>query len=126
MTDSDTTPIACSLGGGELRERLVRIAALGARSLISHRANGGTHVLRFRGGAETRGELEEIVAAEAGCCPFLELSIDSRDSDLVLSISAPRDAEPAAKALALAFGSASDIDHSGVGESRKRARRPAP
>ncbi len=112
---ADREPIACTLGERDLRQRLEAIAALGAESLIGYESEEGIHSLRFRRTDGTRRRLEQIVSAEAKCCSFLNLSIEEPGKDLVLSISAPAAGEPTAKALALAFRDASDIDHTGVG-----------
>lgn len=101
MTDPD--PVACSLGAGALEERLAAIAEIGAESLISRRAESGRHLLCFRADAATRRRLEEIVAAEAKCCSFLELSLEQEGDELVLSITAPRQAQALADGLAGAF-----------------------
>lgn len=101
-----STPIACSLGGGELEQRLAAIAKIGADSLISHKLEEGRHRLRFRAGPATQKQLEEIVAAEEKCCSFLDLSLAEEGEDLVLSIAAPRDAQAFANHLAGAFGEA--------------------
>jgi hypothetical protein len=100
---TDPQPIACSLGTNQLGQRLDEIAVLGAEGLLGHDLRGGTHALRFRRDDRTRHQLEEIVAAEARCCPFLDLSISERDDDLVLAIAAPEGGEQLAEALALAF-----------------------
>jgi hypothetical protein len=63
------------LDRGELKLRLAAIGAVGAASLISHELVGDRHLLRFRAGATVRRQLEEIVAAEAACCSFLDLSL---------------------------------------------------
>ena len=101
------TPIACSLGASDLRQRLDEIAEVGADSLIERGTDGGCHQLRFRSGADTRRRLEAIVAAEAKCCSFLELSLEERGGELVLSVSAPQDGQPIADELAAAFDRAS-------------------
>lgn len=101
---NDEVPIVCSLDGGELAERLASIAKVGASSLISDRVEGGGRVLRFRKGPATRCRLEDIVAAEAECCSFLELALRERGDELVLSISAPGDGRAVADQLADAFG----------------------
>jgi hypothetical protein len=103
QSESADEPLACALGADELGARLESIASLGSESLVSHEAKEGCHLLRFRDGAEARRRLEEIVAAESECCPFLELSLVELDDLLVLSISAPRDAQPVADELAAAF-----------------------
>lgn len=96
-------PVACSLGAGELEQRLAEIAEIGAGSLISREAGGDSQLLRFRADADTRRRLEEIIAAEAACCAFLDLQLSERDGELVLSIAAPGDAQALADGLAEAF-----------------------
>jgi hypothetical protein len=86
---TEETPIACSLGPSDLRQRLSEIAAVGADSLIERGTVGDRHLLRFRADAETRHRLEAIIAAEAKCCAFLDLSLDEQGDELVLSINAP-------------------------------------
>jgi hypothetical protein len=100
--------VACSLGAGDLEQRLAAIAEIGATSLIDHKAERARHLLRFRPGEETRRGLEEIVAAEARCCAFLDLTLQERDGNLVLSIEAPRDARAAADQMAAAFAASRD------------------
>jgi hypothetical protein len=102
-TNCREEPAACSLGAGELGERLAAIAALGSESLVSHEQDGIHHLLRFEGGPAVRRRLEEIVAAESECCPFLALGLDERNGLLVLSISAPEEAQPVADELAAVF-----------------------
>ena len=101
---NDTTPLACSLGPEALRDRLDRIASLGARSLIGHAGEGGKHVLRFGYDEQTRRVLEQIVAAEARCCPFLALDLGEGDGELILTIAAPAEGGSVAAELAAAFG----------------------
>jgi hypothetical protein len=100
---TDPQPIACTLGTSQLGQRLDEIAALGAKSLLGHDLKDGAHTLRFRRDDGTRHQLEEIVAAEAQCCSFLDLSISEREDDLVLAIAAPEGGDQLAEALALAF-----------------------
>lgn len=104
---TEGTPIACSLGASDLRQRLNEIAEVGTDSLIERSADGERHLLRFRSDAETRRRLEAIVAAEAKCCSFLGLSLEEQGGELVLSISAPQDGQPIADGLAAAFDGAS-------------------
>src|SRR4051794_2456452 len=100
---TDPSPISCTLGESDLRRRLDEIAALGTDSLITHEASDGVHNLRFRTDDTTRRRLELIADAEGRCCSFLDLSIDERDGQLVLTIAAPEGGEPVAEALAGAF-----------------------
>jgi hypothetical protein len=100
---TDDPPISCSLGAGDLERRLAAIAEVGTDSLISREDEGGRHRLHFRVGADVRRKLQEIVAAEAECCSFLDLSLNDQDGQLVLSIAAPRGGQPIADELAAAF-----------------------
>lgn len=100
---TDDPPLACSLGAGDLAERLDAIAEIGADSLVAEEREGGRRLLRFRKSEEARRRLEEIVAAEAECCSFLDLSVGEEDDWLVLSIAAPAGAEAVADELATAF-----------------------
>jgi hypothetical protein len=100
---TDETPISCSLSTSDLQGRLATIAELGAESLVGHDTEGQRHLLRFRSEESTRRRLEQIVEAEARCCPFLELALDNRDGELVLSIAAPGEGQPVADELTATF-----------------------
>jgi len=102
-------PIACLLDAADLAGRHADLAALGRRSLLSVQGGGGSpSVLRFRGDPETRAELERIVAAEAGCCGFLDMDLEGRDP-ITLRIDAPPDAAPVVEELVGAFASEAEI-----------------
>jgi hypothetical protein len=103
---NEELPIACSLGAGDLKQRLAAIAAIGSASLRDRETDGGRHLLRFGADEATRRRLEEIVAAEAECCSFLDLILEERGSELVLSIAAPQDGQAVADELAAAFDGA--------------------
>jgi hypothetical protein len=100
---TDDTPVACSLGAGRLEQRLKAIAEIGAESLIAEATDGERHLLRFRSSPETHRRLEEIVAAEAECCSFLDLGLTEEGGELVLSIAAPAEGRPVAEELVKAF-----------------------
>ncbi len=85
---NEPKPTACSLSGSALRRRLEEIAALGADALIAEETSEGVRVLRFRDDADTRRRLEQIVAAESECCPFLDLRISKQANELLLTIDA--------------------------------------
>jgi AcrR family transcriptional regulator len=122
MTNPD--PVTCSLGAGALEERLAAIAAIGADSLISHRAEDDRHLLCFRADAATRQRLDAIVAAEAECCSSLELSLDRKGDELMLAIAAPRQAQALADGLAGAF-TGSPLSAERSGSARPDRPRPA-
>lgn len=86
---TDEAPIVCSLEERELQDRLDEVAALGAECLLGHEIEGERHRLRFRADEETRRRLEALVAAEAECCPFLDLLLVDGGEELVLTVSAP-------------------------------------
>ena len=100
---ADELPIACSLDAGSLRARLRRLAELGERSLLGSQGGSGRHRLRFRNDPQTRAALDEAVAAETECCPFLALSVGRGAGELILSIEAPAGGEAIADELASAF-----------------------
>ena len=100
---TEPKPIACTLGETDLRQRLDEITALGAESLLGHESKDGAHILRFRLDERSHRRLEEIAAAEARCCAFLDLSIAECDGELLLTIAATKDGEQLAEALALTF-----------------------
>jgi hypothetical protein len=108
MTDSKT--IACSLGASDLQQRLDEIAELGAASLIGRDTAAGKHTLRFRPDPTTRSRLEEIVAAEAECCSFLDLKLTEYEGELILTLAAPEDGQPIADELAATFVGGSCLD----------------
>jgi hypothetical protein len=103
---TEEPPIACSLGASELEQRLAAIADIGADSLLGREAEGDRHLLRFRSDPGTRERLAGIVAAEKECCSFLDLALSEEGGELLLSISAPREAQGLAAGLATAFGPA--------------------
>lgn len=103
MTHDNNPPVACSLDAGKLEQRLAAIGETGTHGLVSHSVEGDSHLLRFRTDPTTRRRLEGIVAAEAECCPFLDLSLSEEGDELVLSITAPEDGRAVAAELAGAF-----------------------
>jgi hypothetical protein len=69
--------------------------------------HGESHVLRFRRDPATRRRLRDIIAAEADCCAFLDLSLREHEGELVMSIAAPQEARALADGLADAFSGTS-------------------
>lgn len=74
--------------------------AVGRAALIAAEPPG---MLRFRATPDTRQRLEEIVAAEAECCPFLSLELSEHKEELRLTVSAPEGADAVAAELVQAF-----------------------
>jgi hypothetical protein len=96
-------PIACSLSGPDLRERLAEIRDVGRVGLIDIRREGGRRLLRFRPSAEISARLARIVEAEAQCCAFLDLTLDEAPDSIDLTVEGPDGAEPVVDELVAAF-----------------------
>jgi hypothetical protein len=96
-------PIACSLSAAELPARLAEMNDLGRSALLGVERKGATAVLRFRHGGETSERLAAIVAAEARCCAFLDMTLRQTHDVLALTMSAPPDAAPVLDELVAAF-----------------------
>jgi hypothetical protein len=99
----DELPIACSLAAGDLKTRQSELVALGRQSLISvDRTDHGPVVLHFKADAATRAELRRIVAAEAECCAFLQMTL-TEGASLNLAIEGPTGAGPVIEELVSTF-----------------------
>jgi hypothetical protein len=91
-------PIVCSLDAARLQAREAELASLG-RSMVSvSRPEGAPVTLRFTAAQETRDRLDRIVAAEAECCPFLDMKVREGET-LELAIDGPEDAAPVVDGL---------------------------
>jgi hypothetical protein len=101
MSDSDTTPIACSLAPGRLADRVEWIARLNARALRDHRRDGSTLYLTYDRLAAA--DVRELVRRERSCCGFLRFDIDEAADAIRLAIAAPPEARGAADALFACF-----------------------
>jgi hypothetical protein len=88
------TDIACSLTSDQRALRLRQIQALCEGALIDRHRDASVVRLRFQASPATRSALEELVARERGCCPFLELHVVESEGALVLSVTGPPAARP--------------------------------
>ena len=86
-------PIACSLGAGDLNDRLAEIADLGRDALFEAELAGLRAELRFARAPGIAQRLAQIVAAESECCAFLTMTVREQADALVLTITAPEGAE---------------------------------
>lgn len=98
-----TDTVACVLDGQAYHTRVARIHALMEQALISRERLATSVRLRFRLDAGVQENLEELVALERECCPFLVFALEKRPGEMVLTISGP---ESAAALLDDAFGGA--------------------
>jgi hypothetical protein len=96
-------PIACSMSAAKLPARLAQIAALGRDALMDVRLSGTHATLRFTACDGVRERVTSLAAAESACCAFLAMQVSDELDGVVLSISAPEDAEPVLHELVDAF-----------------------
>ena len=96
-------PIACSLDAGGLERRLADISAIGAKALISHNKVDNRNVLRFRPSAGVKSRLRRSPKPRANVAVSSRSSLGAQDDDLVLSVSAPGEAEALADEFATLF-----------------------
>jgi mercuric ion transport protein len=99
-----TDVVACVLDGRAYRTRVARIHALMDQALIARERLELSVRMRFRRAAGVEADLEELVALERQCCPFLAFAVEKRSGEMVLTISGP---ESASALLDAAFGDAS-------------------
>lgn len=83
--DRRLLPIACSLEGGEARQRWLDWGALIADRLSEDRSPLELRV-RFKADESVRVELNRLVAAERDCCGFVDWHIDDTGDELLLRI----------------------------------------
>ena len=95
--DSPTPPIACTLSGNNLRERLAAIATLMRDALQGFERRGLVLDLSFAGTAAER--VREMVRKEKDCCGFLTFDLREVEQELRLTITAPEGAREAADFL---------------------------
>ena len=96
-------PIACSLSATELPERLADMADLGNAALLEIRRAGARAELLFAAGATVRERLERIVAAEARCCPFLNMRLRENAGVITLHLQVPEGADQAVSEITDSF-----------------------
>jgi hypothetical protein len=98
--------IACSLDADGYATRLAAVRDIGEIALVRTQAHddGPGADLFFRDGDEIR-RLRRIVEAEAECCAFLDIELNTEPGVLRLSISGPADAAPVVRDLVESFGS---------------------
>jgi len=102
----ENVPIACTLTGEQLSERLAEITAVGGASLLAVDDTPGGCELRFRANPRTRQRLEAIMRGESECCAFLDLDLREDGDELALTITGPELARPAVDELVEAFSAA--------------------
>jgi hypothetical protein len=87
-------PIACTLTPARYAVRTGDLAALAARALRSRRPTDTGARLLFTDTPEIEAELRAVIAAEASCCPFLQIGLQRVEAGLELDIAGPAEARP--------------------------------
>ena len=97
MTNSESPPVACTLGSGDFKDRIGWIRELSAKSLRSHRRDG--LMLELAYDASAAPDVHELVRREQGCCGFLRFDLRESADAVHLTITAPPEARSAADEL---------------------------
>lgn len=84
MATEVDAPVACALRPADLRPRLAWIREVTTRHLVRHRLEGQTLHLTYR--AEAGPDLEQLVAQERECCPFLHFALQQAPHAIELTI----------------------------------------
>jgi DNA-binding transcriptional MerR regulator len=106
--DPGAMPIACTLGAGQMANRLDEWAALLAderellRGVAARRALEDGLRLEFGPNTDVT-EIARLAAAEQGCCRFFDFALVIDGRGIALEVHAPADAQPVLTAL---FGAA--------------------
>jgi hypothetical protein len=87
---SPSTSIACSLAADAAGDRESQWRELLSRAVIGRAPAPGGVRIELRASPGVRRELERLVAAERDCCPFMTMSVEATDDQvLVLAVAAP-------------------------------------
>jgi hypothetical protein len=106
MTNTDDVPIACTLTGGNYKERLAWIARLNRDGLRSCRRDATSLELHYA--ADVRDRVHELVRQEAECCAFLAFAVDESPDAIRVTITVPARAQDMADQLFEPFLPAGD------------------
>ena len=108
-----TAPIACTLGGGEVQERLGQLEHLRANVRGLERTEHGL-LLHFAADAELEAELRRFAVAEKGCCAFWGFDVERTPTEVTLRWDAPPAAAAIVEQLAAYFGGDDRLDLGGL------------
>ena len=97
MTNSESPPIACTLGSGDFKDRIGWIRELSAKSLQSHRRDG--LMLELTYDTSAAADVHDLVRREKACCGFLHFDVHESADAVHLTITAPPEAQSAADEL---------------------------
>jgi hypothetical protein len=91
--EKQNEPLACSLTPGDRTKRQRWLRDLTGRALAVTRSDDGM-TATFPLDAELEDELRTLAAAEAECCPFLDIAVRRAGDAVVLDVVGPPDARP--------------------------------
>ena len=94
---SDSEPIACTLTGKDLQDRITWIGQLARDALLSHERTDLT--LRLKYAPEAVDRIRIMVQVEQECCAFLTFSLHECLDELWVTIMAPEEARDVADVL---------------------------
>ena len=100
----ESQPVACTLAGGDLQERIAWIATLTRDALRSY--DRDDLVLHLRYAPEAASRVDEMMRKEQMCCAFLTFEMHEHPDEVRLTITAPESARALADALFEPFVSA--------------------
>jgi hypothetical protein len=86
VSESETTPVACTLGSSDLAEQIRRWNDLRDRAGLERVETEKGLRLYFAPGAGVEDELRKLVAVEQDCCAWADWAVDVRDVRLVLCV----------------------------------------
>lgn len=93
MSPNRSVAACCSLDEAALAERRERWRRLAARALNSAERTPDGARQRLRASAGVEGELRELIALEADCCPTLSFELSVVEEELLLEVRGPAEAE---------------------------------
>ena len=108
MTPSLKTPIACSLGSGDYKERTAWIQKLAREHLLSARREPLTLHLSYS--PDARRDVQKMVEKEQDCCGFLRFKVSERSGSIDLTNTAPEETAEVAGSLFDHFAPATVAD----------------
>jgi hypothetical protein len=98
-TTDSSMPVACSLTAGAARDREREWDDLLSRALICRIPVLGGVRVELQALPVVPAQLDRLIAAETGCCPFLTMSVETTATSLALTVTAPPLATPIVEQL---------------------------
>ena len=98
--DRPAQPLACSLDGTALTQRLDAWRQVVARA-TTRRVEDGRVVTSYPRDPELRDRLRELIALEGECCSFLQFDVEERPDAIVTELRLPEELGEATRARVL-------------------------